>query len=169
MQEPVQAGGEALLAEWEEAHQAEPILPIQNKLFLTVGGLAAAALLVVMGLWQHQFSYYLGAFTALVALFALVSQGKKSTKPSRITLTSTRLIVGKTEYPLADFAGFWMEHDGGNLVINVETKKRKLIPISFFYSSDNRQEAEQLLTQVLPEIAPPEHHIADNINRYFRP
>lgn len=168
MDENSQSNPEVLVAEWDEPTREVTQAPARLKLLIIVASLVVAAGLVGIAIWQHQFSFYLGAAAALVGGFALISQDRQPDAPQHIALTSTRLIVGKSEYPLIKLAGFWMDSEGGHLVINIESKKRQFLPITFFYPSNEYEEALHTLTQALPEIEPPAQHLSDNINRYFR-
>lgn len=168
MAENIEVTPETLLAEWDEPTREATKAPARLKLLIIVASLVVAAGLVGIAIWQHQFSFYLGAAAALVGGFALINQDRRPDVPQHIVLTTTRVIVGKSEHLLIDLAGFWMDSESGYLVINIESKKRQFLPISFFFSSNDYEDALHTLTQALPEIEPPAQHLSDNINRYFR-
>jgi hypothetical protein len=158
---------EALVAEWQEAER-EAVRGTVPPSAIVIGGSILGVVLVGLGIWQHEFNFYLAAIVIFLAVTTVIVQMRRQGVPLPITLTTYRLIVGKRQYAIADLAGFWLGRDGGNVEINVETKKPGMVPISFLYSTSIESEARATLGQVMPELEPRLPTATDSIARYFR-
>jgi len=159
---------ETLIAQWEEPPlHAMPLSKSMQFLMYAGGGVLAVAF-VALAYWGKQFSFYLAAVGSLVGAAALANQNKREEVVQEVVITNERLLVGASSYPLAELSGFWLEHDSNRLMINVEKKKRTLLPISFAFRSESHEDAQAVLTQVLPELEAPQSPFANSINKYFR-
>jgi len=161
-------GEEVALAQWQESEHIKPVFP-----FGGITGLATIAsliilVLIVLGVWQHDFNFYFIAGVILIASASLIIQMRRDTPRLNITLTDRRLIVGNRQYLLSDVAGFWPQHDDATLAINIEMKKPGLLPVTFLYQNDNIDEVREVLGQVLPELEPRVQSSMDRVSRYFR-
>lgn len=156
-----------LVAEWDTPSLAE-LGGSKNRLYLLMGTPVAALLLVALGIWQHNLTYYIAAAVALSAWGALFSQKKTDRQQLHILLTTRMLKIGKKTFPLAQLAGFWLEKEEDLIQVNIEPNKAAALPISFLYPTDELEDARETLLTVLPEVEAREESFADNVNRLFR-
>jgi len=159
---------EAVVAEWTEPTESleqDGRLPL---LIVIVGGLLIAVGLLALGLWLHDFTYYLGTAAILAAVAAITSQRRRPAAPRDIILSTQSLHVGRQSYALSELAGFWLEPVGEAMAVNVEPKKAAMLPITFLYPSPHLDETRQTLLEVLPELEPRRSTAADSLNRYIR-
>jgi hypothetical protein len=159
---------EALIAQWEEPRREIQPLDPTTRLLVMGGGPFIALVFILMAVFLHRFSYYLAAVAALAAMGAVLAQSRQTTPTLTISLTNTRLVVGKKNYPLTDLSGFWMQKDGEHLMIHVEMTKATLVPITFAYSSVDQEDARETLSKALPEVEARIQQIGDSVNQYFR-
>ena len=160
---------DSIIAQWQEPAtvSAFNFSPQRWRLIWVSLGIVFAALLAY-GIWKTDATFYLGAGVILAATASLVVQRRRPAQGLPITLTNTDLQVGKRSYPLKDLAGFWLHADAGTLAINVETKRRAALPISFLYTTASVDEARALFLQVLPELEARPGTINDTISRWLR-
>ena len=159
---------EELIAQWEESsREVEPLDPT-TRLLVIGAGPVIAIIFTLMGIFLHRSIYYLAAVATVAAIAAVIAQTRQAAPSLTISLTNTRLIVGKKSHLLTELSGFWMQKDAGHLMIHVEMTKPTIVPITFAYSSNDMDAARETLTQVLPEVEARIQQIGDSVNRYFR-
>ena len=89
------AAKEELVAKWIEpqiesqhAEQTSPILLISGSVLLSV-------LLIIVGVWQKDFTFYLAAAVALTAGITFYVQQRTPSRQLEIAITTLRLVVGE--------------------------------------------------------------------------
>lgn len=159
---------EQLYAEWQEHTPDQHILTPSQRFLLLGGGLILMGVLGTMGFFLANWNFYFAAVVVLLSVVAIFVQNRRGIQARTIRLTSDRIMVDDRSYALVDLAGFWWEQDQERLLVTVEHKKPKLLPVSFFFASANPEEAQTALTKVLPEIEPRSPHFTDQFGRFFR-
>ncbi|MCC2631519.1 MAG: hypothetical protein K0S20_218 [Patescibacteria group bacterium] len=154
-----------LLAQWKEPKLPESL--DTNPLILPALG-AAALVMIGVGYWQKDWTFYLAATVAAFAAGMLVVQKKKPAEGLVISLAQEELVVGAKNYEITSLAGFWLSAEAGHVIINVEPAKASLFPISFFYENGSSEEARNLFLQVMPELEPRQKTAADTVGKYFK-
>jgi len=159
---------DGIIAQWQEPAADIGLAIGASKLRLSLiglGVLAAAAL--TWGIWKNDATFYLGALAILAAAGSLYAQNRRPSIGAAVTLTGAALTVGNRSYPLKDLRGFWLGYDNGQLVVNVETKRRSALPIALL-SPDTADNARAAFIQVLPELEPRATTLNDTISRWLR-
>ncbi|MEI6477465.1 MAG: hypothetical protein WCO52_00545 [bacterium] len=159
---------EELVAQWTEPTRVTPPNQQQFTLQVFAGASVVTVLMLLLGYFQQDITFYMAAVAAVAAGIFLVTQRRRVHPSLEIALTTTRLVVGKHEYPLGTLAGFWLQEDLGQLLVNIEPSKAATYPVCFLYANDNEEEARQILHGVMAEVEPRKQTTADAISRYFR-
>jgi hypothetical protein len=158
---------ELLLSTWKEQVPQALDVPRRLKLLYLIGGVVVVALFIALGYFFKDWTLYLAAPAAILALVAMIVQSKRVEKPRTITLTNQRIILDEQSYLFTDLSGFWLEVEGNTVVIALEYKKPSIVPITCFFENTNEAQARQALRQALPELEPRRSHFTDTLNRYF--
>jgi len=159
---------EELIAEWQEPELPSLISNIKRPLYLVIGAAVLVVVLILLAIFLHNFDYVVSILVLLSAGGAIYTQSHRPTPPRTITLTSTRIQIGKHSYAVTDIAGFWLQLHDDFLVINIEPKKASALPITAIYPSDNVEECHDLLIEVLSEVEPRAETITDRISGWIK-
>lgn len=159
---------EQLIAEWQETTPPPAVLTGGMRAALIGGGFAVAALLVAGGIYFKNWNLYLVALACALAAITIVQQNKRGVAARPIRLTTDRVIVQDTSYPLENLRGWWWSQDQDGLLVTVEHKKKRLLPVSFFSANENLEEIRQIMTKILPEIEPRPEGLSNRLNDFFR-
>jgi hypothetical protein len=159
---------EELLSQWQEPEQAHTQFSSRVRLTLLLGGSVLSILVIALGYWLDEFSFYVAAAVVLMGVAAMFAQNKRPIHLKTVTVTNLRIGVDEREFLLPDLAGFWLQQESEGLVIMLEHKKPALIPVSFFFPEQNRDLAQKTMLQVLPELEPRATHFTDKFSDYFR-
>lgn len=165
---PSQPPEEQLVAQWQEPEQAHSQFSPRVSFLLIAGGLILSIAISALGYWLQESSYYVASGVVVMGVVAMIAQNKRPAHLKVITLTNQRLGIDEQAHLLSDLAGFWLQQEPEGLVIFVEHKKPALIPVSFFFASNEREVAQKTLLQVLPELEPRASHFTDRFSNYFR-
>lgn len=156
-----------LIAEWTEPIQVKNISTL-NPLIVVVVAAILAVLLIALGYFNHDVTYYLAGLVPIAAAASWFTRQKRSSAPLHIKLTLSGIIVGHKKYPLDELGGFWIQRENGLVIINVEPKKAAAFPITLIYATDNADEAHSLFITILPEVEPRTPSLADSVGKYIR-
>jgi hypothetical protein len=159
---------EQLLSQWQEPELAHNQFSSRVRLSLLLGGGLLSVMVVGLGYWLDEFSFYVAAAVVLMGVAAMFAQNRRPVHLKTVTVTNLRIGVDEREFLLPDLAGFWLLEESEGLVIMLEHKKPALIPASFFFPEQNRDLAQKTMLQVLPELEPRASHFTDKFSNYFR-
>ena len=151
---------------WKEPTLSSPSQALPPSSIMLISQVTAI-LLLLFGYWQKDYTLYVAAPVASLAGLALRAQRHTPHREATIILTTERLIVADKSFFLCDLAGFWIETEEDHLVINIESKKPSLVPMSLLYPLVNSKELAQQLLSVLAEVEPREPQFADRLSRYL--
>jgi hypothetical protein len=156
---------EELIAEWQEPQLPSLLSGIRRPHYAIAGAIVVSIVLIILAIIFHNLNVALPILVLLSAGGAVYSQNRRTSASRTITLTTTRLQIGRRSYAFTDLAGFWLESTEQFIVINIEPKKPTAMPITALYVSHNNEECHDLLLEVLAEVEPRAETITDRINK----
>lgn len=166
-QEGLQPGvQETVLAQWQQPSPTGMLSGRTGLGTIWLFALVVAAGLIAIAIWQHELNFGLAGGVILLAAVALQTQRRAAALP--VSITTSRIVIGKRDYPLATLAGFWLADQGDVVEVNLETAKPGLLPMTFLYAKPSLEEARAVLGQVLPELQPREKKAGDRLNKFLR-
>jgi hypothetical protein len=161
------AAPEVVVAEWQEPDVGRRFSARSLPVVIILPAVILVAVAVAVAIWQKDFTYYMTAGVIVAAVVMIVSQNQHPSRQSQVILTNYQIQIGKHSHVLSDLAGFWLETEAGFININLEPKKRSLMPISVLYPSDDPETVRKILLQVVAEVEQRQETFANQINRYF--
>ena len=157
---------ELLISQWEQPVPEGALTSSGGTTKLLLLAIPVALVLGVLAIWQKELNYALAGAVILVGLVAARMQNKSENLS--IAITTHRIVLGKREYPLASFSGFWIARSNNLTEINLETKRTSLLPITLLSDTNDADAARAIFSQILPELEPRERTLGDRVGRYFR-
>lgn len=145
---------ETVIIEWDEPVHDLISNGTTGKAQVIAGGIGLGLLLAGAGYVLKDSTFYFAAAAAALAGFAFSSQQKHSSAKRHIQLTSSRILIGAQVYPLSELAGFWLEHDKDQVLVNIERSKASFLPITLVAPNIPSETLKQQLLQVLAEVEP---------------
>lgn len=157
-----------ILAKWTEPElNFEPEVIKKYIILMSLICLPLFVLVLAAGWYFKDFNLYFLAIAILAFLFFSISHKKNPTQKLEIIISETIIQVGQKEYNISDFGGFWVKNANELIEVNLENKKPKLLPITFYYANSNIDEAKSIFLQFLPEVASRDTSISDTISKWL--
>ena len=156
-----------IIAEWQEPEHPGLQLPVPLT-YVWIGAGALIILLILLGIFLHDSSFYLAAGVAVSALLSLIVQIRKPAPSLQVIITEQVVEIGHRRLLISDLAGFWLKKEDGLLAINLEPQKPAALPTTFLYGNQNEEEAREILLEILPELESRNETITDTVNRWFQ-